>query len=171
MDKKWDRRTPDPEPDWRPAYRREVGRAAGESWWTTKHVLKYLILPLTVVALAISAIGYAVHVASTPARVVSRVLETDNVIYNYEWFKRQYHQIGAVSQQAEHAKATLDAFKTDAGPRPSWDYQTSAEYSRLNAIVLGLTNQRANYVAEYNARARMATRKYFMGGELPSEVE
>lgn len=152
-------------------YRQEVRGIAGESWWTLGKVIGYVVLPLFALGAVLSALGVFSGVASAPARVVNRTLETDNIIYNYEWFKRQYQQIGAVTAQEADAQVAVEAFRKDAGPRKDWDFNTSAEYNRLNAVSMGLHNQRLNYVAEYNARARMANRSLFMGRDVPPEVQ
>jgi hypothetical protein len=150
-------------------YRSEVRGIAKESWWTLGKVLGYVVLPVFALSAVLFSLGVFGSVASAPGRVVKRTMETDNILYNYEWFKRQYQQVGAVDGQIGDAKADLDEYASRIG-NGDVTFQQEAEYSRLRSILTGLRNQRRNYVAEYNARARMANRSLFMGRDLPPEM-
>jgi hypothetical protein len=116
---------------------------------------------------------WVLHLLTAPARavtgVVDRTLSADAIIANYEWFKQAYQDVLAIDNQASNAEAALSRFKAD-NPKP-WDYPTSTEYARLNAIVLGLLNQRQNLVAQYNARSRMVNRSLFKTHDLPESLE
>lgn len=111
------------------------------------------------------------NVATAPARVANRTLETDNIINNYEWFKRQYNDIKAIDIKIEIANDNLERFKNDAGPRSSWTFEDKTESSRLNAIVAGLEASRADMISIYNARSKMANRNIFKSNDLPESVE
>lgn len=111
------------------------------------------------------------NVATAPARVANKTLETDNIINNYEWFKRQYNDIKAVDVKLTAAQDNLDGFKNDAGPRSDWTFEDKNESARLNAIVAGLKASRADMVSIYNARSKMANRNIFKSNDLPETVE
>lgn len=113
----------------------------------------------------------AYNAFTAPARVANRTLETDNIINNYEWFKRQHNDILAVDKRIETANNDVDAFKNSAGPRSDWDYEDKTEFARLNAILTGLKGNRADMVSIYNAKSQMANRNIFKSNDLPETVE
>lgn len=106
----------------------------------------------------------------TGAGIVERALSPDNVIANYEWFKRQYQDVQAIDIRLAASREAQVAFEASAGDRASWKFDDRQEWSRLNSIVLGLQGQRASMVAEYNARTQMANRDLFRTGDLPSSL-
>ena len=150
-------------------YRTEIDRIGRESYWTLGRVLCWGVFPL----LLLSAAGWGIHLITTPGRtisgVVDRTFNADAVLANYEWFKQTYADVLALEHQAFAAQDALDRFRSD-NSKP-WGYQESAEYSRLNAILLGLTNQRFNLVAQYNARSRMTNRSLFKTHDLPEALQ
>lgn len=116
----------------------------------------------TVVVLAVVGVGATVIFGATnfltqAGRVVSKTIDADNVIYNYEWFRQQYQDVLAMDGKIAVQQAAHDA-ATD-----------TAERSRIASIVAGLRTKRAQMVADYNARASMANRSIFMGG-LPEQI-
>lgn len=102
---------------------------------------------------------------------VERTLAPDNAIYNYEWFKRQNADIAAMTVKLSSAEQAKTDFEASAGPRDKWAFDDKTEWNRLNTIVLGLRNQRASMVAEYNARSEMANRTIFKTGDLPTSIQ
>lgn len=113
---------------------------------------------------------FVINLASQPAKVVQRTFDADNMIYNYEWFRTQYADIGVMDQKIANAQSALDNFTASAGPRDTWKTQDRQQYGQLNSIVLGLTNQRLSMVAAYNGNATKANKSIFMAG-LPERIE
>lgn len=117
-------------------------------------------LSVVLVAAALGVGGTVIFGATNfltqAGRVVSKTIDADNVIYNYEWFRQQYQDVSAVDAKIATMKAGAESAAGD-------------ERIRLNSIVLGLTTKRAQMVADYNARASMANRSIFMAG-LPSQI-
>lgn len=99
------------------------------------------------------------------------VLNADNAIYNYEWFKQKKEDIEAGRKQLGNARAQADQFKVEAGVRSEWTFEDKTESARLNSVVLGLENHLETMIADYNARARMATRNIFQDGVLPNYID
>lgn len=141
----------------------------------------YLILGLIIAAI-IYALGTALRIALLPARVVDRSFSTvegvidktltaDNAIYNYEWFKRQIEAIKATKNKATLAQQNVANFEASAGTRKDWTFEDKTEYARLSSVAAGLNNQVEDMVAEYNARAKMATRNIFEDGKIPQVLE
>lgn len=114
------------------------------------------------------------NMLTLPVRAVSGVAErtfnADNMIYNYEWFKRQVQDVKAIDQKINAAELALKGFESHAGDRANWKFDDRQEWSRLNNVLLGLTNQRAGMIAEYNAKTQMANRDLFRTGDLPNEL-
>lgn len=124
-----------------------------------------------VVSVAVWGIRTVFYPAQQAGKVVEKTLAADNVIYNYEWFKQQREDVAAMDQKLAAAEQVKTSFETSAGPRDSWKFDDRTEWSRMNAIVLGLRNQRTDMVAEYNAKAQMANRNIFMSGDLPDRLQ
>ena len=151
-------------------YRKEVKEFAGEAGWNIQTVFLKVIIPLIILSVVLGGIFWGIKIVSQPAKVIGKVLDADNILYNYEWFKQTYQDVRAIDLKIKNAKDMVKAFKADAGARESWAFEDKTEYSRLNAIFLGLQNQRADIVATYNARSKMASRSIFKTGELPEQL-
>ena len=118
--------------------------------------------------------GTAINLNTLPFRAASGVAErtfnADNMIHNYEWFKRQYQDVRAIDVKIDASEDAKKAFEASAGDRASWKFEDRQEWSRLNNVLLGLRGQRASMVAEYNAKTQMANRNLFRTGDLPAEL-
>lgn len=121
--------------------------------------------------LGIIILWIGLHFLVRPAvGVAERTLNPDNIIYNYEWFYDQYNDIQGLGVRIANAEQARDDYAVAAGERNTWDYATTTEYNRLNGLLLGLQNNQANEIAEYNARASMMNRHLFQAGELPEHL-
>lgn len=103
-------------------------------------------------------------------RVMERTLDADNMLRNYEWFKQQVQDVKAIDKRLATYRARLEAFVADAGPRDRWSFEDKQEVARLNAVIGGLEGQRAQMVADYNARTQMENRDLFRTNDLPEEL-
>lgn len=133
-----------------------------------------IVAGLTVVGGTVSLV---INLASQPARVVQKTFDADNMIANYEWFRQQYADVQAMSVKLANAETALSSFETSAGPRTDWKLSDRQQWDQLNRIVLGLRNQRATMVAEYNGRASQTNRAIFInppvvgGPVLPERLD
>lgn len=122
----------------------------------------------------LSLVGVATGIVTLPFRsaagIAERTANPDNVLANYEWFKRQVQDVRAIDVRLDASRKAQASFEASAGPRDGWKFDDRQEWSRLNAIVLGLEGQRAGMVAEYNARSQMANRSIFKTGDLPETL-
>ena len=100
-----------------------------------------------------------------------KVLNADNAIYNYEWFKQKKADIDASKRQLENAREAEKSFIVSAGVRSSWTFEDKQEAARLATIVLGLENHLESQIGDYNARASMATRNIFEDSVLPNYID
>jgi hypothetical protein len=133
-------------------------------WWK---VLGFVLL----VTIVLGAVGVVFNPFRQGARILEKTMDADNVIYNYEYFKRQWRAIEAIDRKIEVQQKSIGSFEESAGQRKEWTRDDRIEHARLSSIVVGLEQQRADMVAEYNARAAMANRQIFMGGDCPDHVE
>jgi hypothetical protein len=101
----------------------------------------------------------------------NKVLNADNAIYNYEWFKQKYQDIEASKKQLLNSKEAHASFRASAGDRKDWTFEDKTEDARLLSVVLGQENYLESQIGDYNARASMATRNIFQDGVLPSFID
>lgn len=94
-------------------------------------------------------------------RIIDKTIDADNVIYNYEYFKKVCQEIKAQGQIVARAEASIADFEASAGPRTDWDYNDKNEHAMLRQNVSGATNTQASMIAEYNGRAKMMNRAIF----------
>lgn len=110
------------------------------------------------------------YLISRPASLIGDVLDRDNVKSNYEWFKTQHEAIGAIDVKIKVAQKDVDRFKKELGPRKQWKREDRIEGSRLQSILSGLQQHRADLAADYNARSRMVNRVIFKGNDTPERI-
>lgn len=117
-----------------------------------------------VVAVAVggSYMGMLGGVATAPSRVISRTMDTDNIIRNYEWFHDANNGIKARVGQILDMDAQVAEAAKDGDKR---------EMARLR-VDLGATRQSCrDLVAQYNANATKTNRAIFMGREAPESQD
>jgi len=143
--------------------------------------MKYIIYTILGIAgfialgIGIKILFFPVHTLqqelNTAYDAVSKTINADNAIYNYEWFKQQKEDIEATKNKYNNACISTDAFLEVVGERTDWTFEDKTEFSRLNSIKLGIKNQLEDIIATYNARAKMATRNIFQNTVLPSYID
>ncbi|MDD3434707.1 MAG: hypothetical protein PHD96_02150, partial [Candidatus Pacebacteria bacterium] len=130
-----------------------------------------MVFVLWLLAIAVGFISWPFHAISnvqeTGHGIIDKTINADNAIYNYEWFKRQYENYLAIKAKIGETEAALESFKIEAGPRSQWKFYDTAEFNRLNSVLLGLRQTLNDLVAEYNARSKMVNRSIFKTGDLP----
>lgn len=141
-------------------------------------VLVVLIGGGMLLRIAFFPVNTASKLIDTAYDAQNKVLNADNAIYNYEWFKQKHADIEASKKQLVNARATHEAFVLSAGPRndpntgePRWSFEDKNEDARLRAVVLGLENHLQSQIGDYNARASMATRNIFEDSVLPDYID
>lgn len=132
--------------------------------------------------MAIGAVGMGLRILFFPATVATNMIDTaydanrqiinaDNAIYNYEWFKQKYQDIEATKRQYKVAAANYDTYVSSLGDRNTWGFEDKDEVARLNAVQLGLQTNLESQIGDYNARASMATRNIFENSVLPTYID
>lgn len=102
--------------------------------------------------------------------IIGDTYDADNAIYNYEWFKQRYEDIGATEIQISNTKRNMEDYRELYGNASDWDWQTKQDYNSLNKVYLGQQNYYEEIVADYNARSKMANREIFKD-KLPLHVD
>lgn len=148
-------------------YEKQFEQRPGRTAFRIGVIIILVLIGLSVVAGVISMISAPVR---TVTGVVERTLNPDNVIANYEWFKRQYEDVQAIDVRLEASRRSHGEFLAAAGDRATWKFEDRNEDQRMRGIVLGLEGQRAEMVAAYNARTQMANRNIFRTGDLPDRL-
>lgn len=149
------------------SYRKDVNDFTNEGNWTFFTVFWKLVLPIV---LFLSIFGFVWHMCSTPAVLVEKTMDPDNVIYNYEYFKRAYQDIAALDAKIILAQHDLNEYENFFSSHKEMDREDKIENSRLRTILSGLKNQRETQKGEYNARAQMVNRNIFKTNDLPNHI-
>ena len=134
------------------------------------------LLGIYLLGLCVSILFYPVNATNKMIGIAydasDKILNADNAIYNCEWFKQKKEDIEASKVQLDNAQQSLGLFMVGMPEdRSKWGFENATEYSRLNSVVLGIQNNLANQIHDYNARASMATRNIFADGVLPSYID
>lgn len=106
----------------------------------------------------------------TNYQIIQKTYDADNVIYNYEWFKQRYEDIGAQKTKIVNAETAVEEFKNDTDERSTWTFEDKTEYARLQSVATGNKQHLQDLIAEYNARAKMENRSIFQDG-LPLFID
>jgi len=102
---------------------------------------------IALVIVLVAAFGFVLNLVCTPVAVVSKVVNADAIISNYEWFYAMKGEIDAT-----HAKYII---AKRAG---------AEEANGINMVLQSM-------IAEYNAKSRMITRNLWKAKDLPYQIE
>jgi hypothetical protein len=101
-----------------------------------------------------------------------KVINADNAIYNYEWFKQKYQDIEVAKKQYKNSSLQFSEYQNSLpDSRLDWTFEDKQEESRLRAVMTGQYNYVESLVGDYNARASMATRNIFENSVLPNYID
>lgn len=114
---------------------------------------------VAVVAIGGSVLSTLGSVATAPGRVISRTLETGNIISNYEWYHDAYGQYRSRIGQIADVRRQLEAAGDDR-----------AERNRLNVDLGAIRQSCRDLATRYNANATKTNRSIFMGREAPESL-
>lgn len=115
---------------------------------------------------ALLALGIVVQTCSTisavataPGRVISKTLDTNNIINNYEWFHDANAAYQARLNQIREFKGYLDK-EADASERARLRMEMSAQQQSCRELA-----------TRYNANSIKTNRSIFKGREAPEELD
>lgn len=121
-------------------------------------VIAAVVAAMIVVPVGCSIINTTASVTTAPGRVVSKTLETNNIIQNYERFFNTKANYDARVAQIQEQKGYLDA-ETDADEK----YQLRVELSAMRMSCRELAN-------DYNADSEKMNRSLFKSKGLPETL-
>lgn len=122
--------------------------------WLIIGLVGIVLLPFIIWGLSVAFSGIAGR-----GNAEKKINRADNRIFAQEQFRELYNDIQAYDQQITTTKSTASA-ETDP-----------TEKSRLNSVVLGVTNQCISTVKQYNAEATKVSKQRFLDAGLPSEID
>lgn len=114
---------------------------------------------IAVLGVMASWLGLLGSAATAPARVVTKTMQTDNIIASYEWFHDVNAQYEARRKQIK-AHANLVAAETDAKER-----------SRLNIELSAMQQSCRDLATKYNANSEKVNKSVFKGDSLPVALQ
>jgi hypothetical protein len=115
-----------------------------------------IILVISVTGSWLGVFGKAL---SAPARVISKTLDTDNILHNYELFFDL--NAGYISRTGQiDSYKTLMAGETDKG-----------EQRKLRIEMVAMQQTCRSLVVKYNANAEKLNRKLFKANSLPEQLQ
>lgn len=126
--------------------------------------MRFFLLLLSGIAIlgglvvAANVVGTLTSVATAPGRVISKTLETDNIIASYEWFLDANGQIQARIAQVKGHKAILS------------DTTDASEKSRLRIELAAIQQSCRDLSNRYNANASKINKAIFRA-DAPESVD
>ena len=120
--------------------------------------LIYLLLFVSAVSLITGAFGTLGKVVSTPARVIDKTLETNNVIQSYEWFYDVNASYDARLNQVNQYKQMLA------------DELDKDERYRIRTEVAAMQQTCRKLATKYNANSEKMNKSIFKGWALPDTL-
>ena len=114
------------------------------------------------VAIGLSLLSTVTTIATAPGRVISKTMETNNIINNYEWF-HDAHQayLAKVQNIATHSKL-INLAKSDGD---------NEEVSRLRVEVSGMQMFCTDLAKKFNANAAKINKNIFKGTPVPDTLD
>lgn len=107
----------------------------------------------------------------TAAGIYEETMDSDNAIYNYEWFKEQEAYIRQCLNNEDIAKEEWEYFQSQLSEdREKWSKEDKQEESSLRGSYYALQKLTNKAIEDYNARSSMVTRNIF-NDSLPSTIE
>lgn len=135
-------------------YRGDFRAVEREVYWT----LPRIAIGLAFAGLVFGAVGYTANILSAPARVISKTLETDNIINNYEWFHDAAGNFQAKTAQVRQFKG-FEAAETNP-----------AEKGRLRVDMAAIEQSCRELARRYNANSAKINRAIFKGTTTPETL-
>lgn len=135
-------------------YRKEFREGQREFYWS----LPRLVIGLAVASVLIGGVVFTINLASQPGRIVSKTLDADNMIQNYEWFHDANGNYMARVAQIKQFKS-LNATETDP-----------QEKVRLRIEMAAIQQSCRDLSRRYNANSSKMNRGLFRERSLPDQL-
>lgn len=110
------------------------------------------------------------NTVQTTHDVTDKVINADQALYNYEWFKDQEESIKKVRIQEEQAKQAITDFKADLPrDRQDWDDSDKDKLAYLEANKMGFTYELDSEIADWNSNSSKVNRNIWKNN-LPMTI-
>ena len=114
-----------------------------------------LILIIVVLGYLISAFVFSIF----PFNLAKKVINTDKIVSNYEWYYDAYSQIKSYDEQIKESEININ------------NYDKSSDLYERKVIELdGMKKVRQNLIAEYNSKSKQITRNLWKSKDLPYQI-
>jgi len=117
-----------------------------------------LIVAIAVFGFILNWVGVIGKIANAPAKIISKTLETDNIIHNYEWF---YDVNASYEARFEQVKQFKTFFNEETD---------KSERSRLRIEMSAMQQTCRELAKKYNANSEKMNRSIFKGWSLPEAL-
>lgn len=134
-------------------YRDEYRQVEADVKWTGWRIL-FVLIAATII---LGTVGFVIRLASTPAALVEKATDPDQIISNYE----EFQSIWNTCQKLDADLKTI-CDTPDADPM-------FAQFSK-GAMVAAKRQQLTRWVNEYNAKSKMINRNLWKSGKLPYQL-
>jgi hypothetical protein len=116
-----------------------------QSGWSIRRVVKWIFISVLLVGILIAAV-LGMKVALTPLDLISKTVNADQIIANYQWFYDQKSQIDATTAK--------------------WRIAEKAGMVEANGIQMVLMSM----IGEYNSRSKQINRNMWKAQDLPYQM-
>jgi hypothetical protein len=133
-----------------------------EGEWTYGRLFKWMFLIMlffSVLGMIGGAMGLFSKVVSTPGRVISKTLDTDNVIQSYEWFYDVDAAYKARLSQVNQYKSFMSG------------EEDKSERYRIRIELAAMQQTCRDLATKYNANSEKMNKSIFKGWELPDTLQ
>ena len=123
------------------------------------------------VRFALLPIFLANRAVSTAQGVVSKTVNSTNVLYQYDWFYHQYQDYKAILAKIRNAQAAEKAYVgTLPASRSKWTYVEQQQVVQFQTVYTGLKYQADDIAAKYNAKSQTLNTRLFKSNHLPATL-
>lgn len=133
-----------------------------------------IILLISILGLVVKLVFFPVNVAhkaaDTANGVVSKTLNADNALFNYENFKDLYNDARSQVQNINDVDNEISDMKKTYGDPTTWNTQLTDHYENLQQNRSSYLLMYQNHVKEYNADSSKLNRNLFKSRDLPAEL-
>jgi len=119
--------------------------------------------PILGLVILFGGVGFVFGLFGSAAEVVEKTFDSDNIIYNYEWFHDKAGDLTAAENAIQITQESIDQFKEDVGPRENWTFQDREQYNQLTTDLRGQKVHFEQLKADFRAASEKVNREIFKG--------
>ena len=151
----------------RQRWEEDFSEATGGYKWSPFKWLVGIFVAIVVLVLT----GYVIKLIFVPVGVAEKVVNPDNVVFQYEKFHDACASIVAKDKNYETAKAEAEAHDKRTEGKDDPLGRNANESQRLHQVASGIKMIRDQEAEQYNSDSRKHTQKIFKAKGLPYRIE